>query len=284
MNVKNITTCDRIKQIRHNRHMTQAEFADLIGISRAYYSHIENGTSNITDTVLQRISIKFNLPIDYLIGNSMEILEEKGDINRKIVYKLPEIRVNRRMKELRESRGLSTMELSQVLGVSERIYTKYEQGDFVPDIEILIKLSYFYNISADWLLGITEKTNIQEAESFLDSISGEICSDADADEIMELLTFSKGVVLYFAGNELAHNEEWKKATQQSYDKTNKLMSSMKKECTDCHELINMLFDYDAVKDQIKNIYGHASYLNGFKNGIKLMTWAAGRTKAKDTNL
>ena len=188
------------------------------------------------------------------------------------------------MKELRESRGLDVNALVDVLKVSTGIYSQYEQGTMLPDIEILLRLSYFYNVSADWLLGVTEKTNIQGALELLDSLPKEICSDTDAENIMELLTFSKGIVLYFAGNELTDNEEWKKITKEAYDRTNALMAAMKKEGLDCDRLYKMLLDYDAVKDQIKGMYGHACYLNGFRNGIKLVSWAAGNAKAKDIKL
>lgn len=284
MKKENSSTSQKLRQIRHQRHMTQAEFADAIGISRAHYSHLEVGSAAITDKVLKRISIKFGISMDYLKGITDEEPEQQPDINRNVVYNLPAIRIGKRMKELRESRGLDVNALVDVLKVSTGIYSQYEQGTMLPDIEILLRLSYFYNVSADWLLGVTEKTNIQGALELLDSLPKEICSDTDAENIMELLTFSKGIVLYFAGNELTDNEEWKKITKEAYDRTNALMAAMKKEGLDCDRLYKMLLDYDAVKDQIKGMYGHACYLNGFRNGIKLVSWAAGNAKAKDIKL
>lgn len=284
MKEKNSLISEKLRQIRHQKHLTQAEFADAIGISRTHYSNIENQTVTLTDKVLKKISLKFNISMDYLKGITDEEPEHHPDIKRNVVYNLPAIRIGKRMKELREARGLDINDLVDALEVTTGIYSQYEQGSMLPDIEILIRLSYFYNVSADWLLGVTEKTNIQGAVELLDSLPKEICSDEDAENIMELLTFSKGIVLYFAGNELADNEEWKKVTRDAYDRTNALMSAMKKEGLDCDRLYKMLLDYDAVKDQIKGMYGHACYLNGFRNGIKLVSWAAGSAKAKDIKL
>ena len=284
MKKENSSTSQKLRQIRHQRHMTQAEFADAIGVSRTHYSNIENETVTITDKVLKKISMKFSISMDYLKGITDEEPEQQPDINRNVVYNLPAIRIGKRMKELRESRGLDVNALVDVLEVSTGIYSQYEQGTMLPDIEILLRLSYFYNVSADWLLGVTEKTNIQGVLELLDSLPKEICSDTDAENIMELLTFPKGIVLYFAGNELADNEEWKKITKEAYDRTNALMAAMKKEGLDCDRLYKMLLDYDAVKDQIKGMYGHACYLNEFRNGIRLVSWAAGNAKAKDIKL
>lgn len=284
MKKENLSINEKLKQIRKYFHMTQEEFAEMIGINRAHYSRMESGSSNITDKILKRISLKFNISMDYLKGITDEEPEHHPDINRNVVYNLPAIRIGKRMKELREARGLDINDLVDALEVTTGIYSQYEQGNMLPDIEILIRLSYFYNVSADWLLGVTEKTNIQGAVELLDSLPKEICSDEDAENIMELLTFSKGIILYFAGNELADNEEWKKVTREAYDRTNALMSAMKKEGLDCDRLYKMLLDYDAVKDQLKGMYGHACYLNGFRNGIKLVSWAAGSAKAKDIKL
>lgn len=58
-----------------------------------------------------------------------------------------------RLKELRESRGLSTKELAAVCGVGVRNYRKYESGDASPTLAGFVTLADFFDVSADYLLG-----------------------------------------------------------------------------------------------------------------------------------
>lgn len=59
----------------------------------------------------------------------------------------------KRLKELRESRGLSTKELAAVCGVGVRNYRKYESGDASPTLAGFVTLADFFDVSADYLLG-----------------------------------------------------------------------------------------------------------------------------------
>ncbi|MCM3784368.1 helix-turn-helix domain-containing protein [Neobacillus mesonae] len=58
-----------------------------------------------------------------------------------------------KIKELREARGMSTQELADILGVSQRQIQLYEKGDSLPKLEGLIILADLFNVSTDYLLG-----------------------------------------------------------------------------------------------------------------------------------
>lgn len=58
-----------------------------------------------------------------------------------------------RINDLREERNLSKKELAEILGLSQTDYSKYESGEKDIPTHILIKLSYFYNTSVDYILG-----------------------------------------------------------------------------------------------------------------------------------
>ena len=62
-----------------------------------------------------------------------------------------------RLRDLREDRDLSQKELSQIIGMSQTGYSKYETGENDIPTEILIKLSRFYEVSIDYLLGETHE-------------------------------------------------------------------------------------------------------------------------------
>ena len=65
-----------------------------------------------------------------------------------------------RIKELRLERGMTQDSLGQVIGVkSYSIYT-YEKGRSAPSIEDLITLADFFNVSVDYLIGHTDKREV----------------------------------------------------------------------------------------------------------------------------
>ena len=64
-----------------------------------------------------------------------------------------------KLKTLREEAGLNQSQLANKLGVSRGSISFYENGDRIPDIEFLRKVSEYFDVSADWLLGISETQN-----------------------------------------------------------------------------------------------------------------------------
>lgn len=64
----------------------------------------------------------------------------------------------KRLRELREEKGLTQKELAQALGLnSKSTITNYEQNSRDPDYETLIKIAKYFGVSVDFLLGQTDK-------------------------------------------------------------------------------------------------------------------------------
>lgn len=63
-----------------------------------------------------------------------------------------------RLKELRISRKLSRQQLADLLGISRASLEYYEKGLRTPDISVLYKLSEYFNVSADYLIGRTQSS------------------------------------------------------------------------------------------------------------------------------
>lgn len=61
-----------------------------------------------------------------------------------------------RLKELREDRDYKQTELANFLNVAKNTYSNYENEKRVIPYELMIKLSFFYNTSVDYLLGLTD--------------------------------------------------------------------------------------------------------------------------------
>lgn len=64
-----------------------------------------------------------------------------------------------KIRDLREDHDLKQREVAQYLNCSQRVYSNYELGQRDIPTDILIKLSAFYNVSVDYLLGLTTNPN-----------------------------------------------------------------------------------------------------------------------------
>lgn len=61
----------------------------------------------------------------------------------------------RRIRDLREDRDLKQKQLAEYLCCSQQVYSNYELGQRDIPTDVLIRLSKFYNVSVDYLLGLT---------------------------------------------------------------------------------------------------------------------------------
>lgn len=65
--------------------------------------------------------------------------------------------VYRRIRDLREDHDLKQKDLAEFLNCSQQVYSNYELGQRDIPTEILIRLSEFYRVSVDYLLGLTDR-------------------------------------------------------------------------------------------------------------------------------
>ena len=65
-----------------------------------------------------------------------------------------------RIKELREARGLSQDAVGKEIGVKRYSVYTYEKGKAYPNVEGLIALAEFFDVSVDYLLGRTDKREV----------------------------------------------------------------------------------------------------------------------------
>lgn len=60
-----------------------------------------------------------------------------------------------RMRNLREDNDLTQQAIADLLGTSQTMYARYERGANEMPIRHLIKLARYYDVSTDYLLGLT---------------------------------------------------------------------------------------------------------------------------------
>ena len=60
-----------------------------------------------------------------------------------------------RMRNLREDNDLTQKEVAALLETSQTMYARYERGANEMPIRHLIRLAKYYNVTTDYLLGLT---------------------------------------------------------------------------------------------------------------------------------
>lgn len=70
--------------------------------------------------------------------------------------------IYKRIRDLREDKDLTQKALAKALNCSQQVYSNYELGQRDIPTDILIKLSAFYNVSVDYILGISDVPKIHK--------------------------------------------------------------------------------------------------------------------------
>jgi transcriptional regulator with XRE-family HTH domain len=88
----------------------------------------------------------------------------------------------KQLKELRKNQGMSQTDFAKVLGVTQATIANYEKNARQPNLEQLIQISEFFDVSVDYLMGLPGRhtamfdptlDHIQNADLFLDLILSE---------------------------------------------------------------------------------------------------------------
>lgn len=65
---------------------------------------------------------------------------------------------SKRVKELRESLGMSQADFAKSVNTSQTTLSSYENTDKTPSLDIVKEIASKYNVSLDWLCGISDET------------------------------------------------------------------------------------------------------------------------------
>ena len=72
---------DILKELRRDRHITQRQMGDLLGISQSSYSDYENGLRNMPLTMLDFLADVLGTSTDYILGRT-DVIEPYPKRNR----------------------------------------------------------------------------------------------------------------------------------------------------------------------------------------------------------
>ncbi len=63
----------------------------------------------------------------------------------------------KRIKDLRNDNDFSQQYVADYLKINRVVYSRYETGIRDIPVDLLIKLSFLYNVSIDYILGLSDK-------------------------------------------------------------------------------------------------------------------------------
>lgn len=166
--------------MRMDKTNTQQEIAELLGCSRISYISYENGSRSIPLKGLVILTAYYNVSADFLLGRTPykrpypacpeAAPENPGTepaeamsataISAKAMSATaePAKTTARIIKSLRKSRHATQKQLADFLGCTQSGYCCYESGKREISSETAVKLSVYYNVSVDYILGLTRST------------------------------------------------------------------------------------------------------------------------------
>ena len=68
--------------------------------------------------------------------------------------------LNKRIYELRMSFGWTQVQLAKKLNITKQTVSNWENDNIQPSIDMLIKLSKVFNVTTDYLLGLTPDNSV----------------------------------------------------------------------------------------------------------------------------
>lgn len=74
--------------------------------------------------------------------------------------------LNERIKELRNSKKMTQVELAKALGLTKQCISNWENDNVLPSVDMLCKLADFFSVTTDYLLCREEKELL-----FIDGLS-----------------------------------------------------------------------------------------------------------------
>lgn len=67
-----------------------------------------------------------------------------------------------RLKELRKNNNLTQQELADKMSLVKSSISAYEKSAKYPSVEVLVKLCHYFNVSADYLLGLSDNKSLKD--------------------------------------------------------------------------------------------------------------------------
>ena len=147
INLVNKMHLERLKLIRIEKNLTQANVAEILNVKRGTYASWECGNDTIPTKQLYKLAEYYHKSCDYILGLTA---------NNKNVFTNKEIdlqTIGENIKKVRLSNHLSQAQFATSININQSTLWAYEKGKTLITTTTLIELNKVYNIEIDIILG-----------------------------------------------------------------------------------------------------------------------------------
>ncbi len=142
---------NRLKELRKENNLLQKDVAKFLKMSQNGYSQYETEITDISTTILRRLSDFYNVSIDYIL--CLTNIKDKYKPSKVIT---PTNYMNR-LSEIRNDLDLNQFKVANILNMSQTGYSAYEVGICDIPTKVLKKLSLYYDVPIDYILYLTDE-------------------------------------------------------------------------------------------------------------------------------
>lgn len=94
-----------------------------------------------------------------------------------------------RIQNLRKTKGISQEQLADAIGVSRQAVSKWESEQTTPDIDKIILMSEYFDVTTDYLLKGIESTGEIEHKTVGDVIDQKILTEKNGEHVKKILKY-----------------------------------------------------------------------------------------------
>ena len=143
--------------LREYHNLYQKDIAKILNIHERTYSSWETGSKIIPLKHLVSLCSYYKVSLDY----AMNLSKEKNYKNVNSLQNLNKKEIGERIKIIREDNHLTLRDLAKVLNTTSSTISAYETGKTLILTAFAIQLGKVYNISLDWLCGLSNQKYIK---------------------------------------------------------------------------------------------------------------------------
>lgn len=152
---------ERLKFIRKQLGMTQADIASLLGISKQFYSQAETGKTKLSKEKIVKLCIDLSISADWLLLNLGTPFKAKNTLK-----KISDIEIAgranklyKRLQQIQASNDFDDKEMSTNTAIPIGRYRDLVSGKEKPLFREIINIKENFDVDLDWLLfGYNEKS------------------------------------------------------------------------------------------------------------------------------
>lgn len=161
---------ERLNECINENNISLGKLAKKTGLSISSLSRYINNERKPKEEKIIILAYALNINPGYLDGSSDDKYISKDMINLMVTIKNHEKRISdknqsefsKRLKLLLEFTNTQQKELANVLNISTSRISNYINDKRQPDIDIIVDIAKYFNVSTDFLLGVSFKNILQD--------------------------------------------------------------------------------------------------------------------------